>query len=153
MNKLCILLMMIVFGASMFSAPIYATTSDGKQVILYDNRTWDWVQQGGGGTPLLKYNLTGQWEFKWKLGIFDETFTAIITHGNTSLTIGWKDSFGTTTVTGQVISANELRFTGKSFYSGDVSFSAVVIDQNTLQGTIQSGGAFPKSGSFTAKRK
>jgi len=150
MKNILFALLTVLFVTTLVCGPMIATTDDGRKVVLYENRTWDWAQSGGDS---LRFNLTGQWEFSWKLGNFDEKMSASITHGNTSITITWKDNFGTTNVIGRIISGNELTFTGKSFYNGEVTFNAVVIDNNTLQGTLQSGGAFPKTGNFTAKRR
>ncbi|HNW47449.1 MAG TPA: hypothetical protein PLN20_03935 [Thermotogota bacterium] len=150
MRKILFILLTVFSVTTLVCGPMIATTDDGRKVILYENRTWDWAQSG---SPSLRYNLTGQWDFSWTLGIFDETMSAQITHGQTSITLTWKDTFGTTNVTGRIVSSNELTFNGKSFYNGEITFKATVIDNNTLKGTVSSGGAFPKTGNFTAKKR
>jgi len=136
-----------------FSYAMIATTEDGRKVVLNGNGTWEWMSGPAPSPTPSTFNINGTWNFKFKLGIFEENFDADIYQFSDGLTITWHGTFNTDTINVKMNSSNEFEFTAKSFHNGMVTFKARIDNNNQISGMASSSGAFPETGSFTAKRK
>src|SRR6056297_889031 len=155
MKKRIIFLVLVVMASIIFSA-IMATTDDGRRVVLNNNGTWEWLNQPQPGpkpqTQLL-YDITGSWKISFSIGIFDENFDMDIHLENGSYMVLWHGTFSDEKYPISVINEREIKFQGKSFHNGVITFDATLKDSNNMQGVASSSGTFAKSGSFKAIRK
>jgi len=148
-------MVLVVFSAVVFSA-IMATTDDGRRVVLNNNGTWEWLNQPQpipSPQPQLMYDITGSWSISFTIGIFDESFDLDIHLENGSYVVLWHGTFSDEKYPITVLNEREIKFQGKSFHNGVISFDATIKDSNTMQGVASSSGTFAKSGSFKARRK
>ncbi len=155
MKKRIILLVLVVMASVIFSA-IMATTDDGRRVVLNNNGTWEWLNQpqpSPSPQPRLMYDITGSWTISFTIGIFDESFDMDIHLENGSYVVLWHGTFSDEKYPITVLNEREIKFQGKSFHNGVISFDATLKDSNNMQGVASSSGTFAKSGSFKANRK
>ncbi|HPF17325.1 MAG TPA: hypothetical protein P5107_00545 [Thermotogota bacterium] len=155
MKKTVMLMALLVTATVIFSA-IMATTDDGRRVVLNSNGTWEWLNQPQPGpippTQLL-YDITGSWSISFTVGIFDESYPVEIFLENGSYVLLWHGTFSDEKYPITIVNNREIKFQGKSFHNGIVSFDAVISDANSMQGVASSSGTFAKTGSFKAVRK
>ncbi len=155
MKRLILVMMLMVMAGIIFSA-MMATTDDGRRVVLNNNGTWEWLNQPQP-TPSpqarLLYDITGSWKISFTIGIFDESFDMDISLENGSYIALWHGTFSDEKYPITVLNEREIKFQGKSFHNGVLSFDATIKDSNNMQGIASSSGTFAKSGSFKAVRK
>jgi hypothetical protein len=155
MKKRIIFLVLVVMASVIFSA-IMATTDDGRRVVLNNNGTWEWLNQPQPGPlpqPQLMYDIAGSWTISFTIGIFDESFDMDIHLENGSYVVLWHGTFSDEKYPITVLNEREIKFQGKSFHNGVISFDATLKDSNNMQGVAYSSGTFAKTGSFKASRK
>jgi len=155
MKRRILVLMLMVMALVIFSATM-ATTDDGKRVVLNNNGTWEWLNQpqpSPSPQTQLLYDITGSWKISFTIGIFDENFDMDISLENGSYIVIWHGTFSDEKYPITVLNEREIKFQGKSFHNGVISFDATIKDSNNMQGIASSSGTFAKSGSFKAVRK
>ncbi|HOO31755.1 MAG TPA: hypothetical protein PK466_00700 [Thermotogota bacterium] len=152
--KITMFLILTFMVISTFSAMI-ATTDDGRKVVLNSNGTWEWVNNPSPVTPSvqLAYDITGSWKISWTVGIFDEEVDAEIYLQDGNYVMIWHGTFSDDKNPITIIDQKEIKFQGKSFHNGTLTFDASLKDANNMSGMASSSGTFAKTGSFTAKRK
>jgi len=155
MKKKLMLMALLMTATFIFSA-IMATTDDGRRVVLNSNGTWEWLNQPQPG-PIpptqLQYDITGSWAISFTVGIFDESYNAEIFLENGSYVLLWHGTFSDEKYPITVVNNREIKFQGKSFHNGIISFDATIRDLNNMQGVASSSGTFAKTGTFKAIRK
>ncbi len=152
MKKLLVVFLFILLSLMVFPQT-YATTDDGRRVILYPDGRWQWAQPTPGPTPSPSQNLSGTWTFSWKLGVFDESIDVEIRQFSDSLTLIWKIHVYDDTIEVPWQPGQDLQFYARSFFHDRVFFKGHVEDNRTITGTVSSEGAFPKTGTFRGVRK
>jgi hypothetical protein len=156
MKKIILLFVFLIMGVAVFSA-MTATTDDGRKVVLNSNGTWEWLNQPSPSPIVqptrLSYDITGSWKISWTVGIFDEEVDAEIYLDNGSYVMVWHGTFSDAKNPITVISGNEMKFQGKSFHNGVLTFDASIKNANNMSGMASSSGTFAKTGSFKAIRK
>jgi len=153
-TKFIILLVLLLSAGMIFSAMI-ATTDDGRKVVLNSNGTWEWLNQPGPSPQPFhpSYDITGSWKISWTVGIFDEEVEADIYLKDGNYVMIWHGTFSDDTNPITVISQQEIKFQGKSFHNGLLTFDAQIKNANSMSGMASSSGTFATTGSFTATRK
>ncbi len=157
MRKTFVIVTLIILTTVLFSA-LTATTDDGRRVVLNNNGTWEWLNNPQPTptpypSPRLLYDITGHWNISWTVGIFDENVDVQIYLQNGSYMMLWKGTFSEEKYPITVLNEREIRFQGKSFHNGILSFDATIKDSANMQGVASSSGTFAKTGSFKGVRK
>jgi hypothetical protein len=153
-RKIVILLIFVFSFYTAFSA-MMATTDDGRKVVLNSNGTWEWLNQPGPSPQPIQpaYDITGSWKVSWTVGIFDEEVDAEIYLEDGNYVMVWHGTFSDDKNPITLISKKEIKFQGKSFHNGLLTFDASIKDANNMSGMASSSGTFAKTGSFKAVRK
>lgn len=149
-KTLCIVVCVLL--ASLALSQIYATTQDGRQVILYPDGRWVWASSPSP-SPSPVSDLSGTWDFSWKLGVFDEEIQVEIRQFAHSLTLIWRIHVYEDTIEVPWQPGQDIQFVGRSFFHGMITFKGRIENDRTISGVVTSEGAFPKTGTFKATRR